>query len=111
MRRYDGVNISIRRDNEQLLWGIRLRWARSAWVIFSIQRGPSCETAGRVADADGGSELGPAAVPRTFVLKSPEGALPIPVMELNVTSALGGGPKAMLDLVGDRGATASLHSS
>ena len=26
MRRYDGVNISIRRDNEQLLWGIRLRW-------------------------------------------------------------------------------------
>jgi glycosyltransferase involved in cell wall biosynthesis len=27
MRRYDGVNISIRRDNEQLLWSMRLRWA------------------------------------------------------------------------------------
>ena len=27
MRRYDGDNISIRRDNEQLAWGIRLRWA------------------------------------------------------------------------------------
>jgi GT2 family glycosyltransferase len=26
IRRYDGGNISIRRDNEQLLWGLRLRW-------------------------------------------------------------------------------------
>ena len=30
-------------------------------------------------------------------------ARPVPVMELNVTSALGGGPKAMLDLVGALG--------
>ncbi len=27
MRRYDGVNVSIRRDNEQLAWGLRLRLA------------------------------------------------------------------------------------
>ena len=27
MRRYDGVNLSIRRDSKQLAWGIRVRWA------------------------------------------------------------------------------------
>ena len=37
MRRYDGLNVSIRRDDEQLAWGLRLRWA----VIRSGQYPPS----------------------------------------------------------------------
>lgn len=37
MRRYDGVNVSVRRDSEQLAWGLRLRWA----AIRRGQYGPA----------------------------------------------------------------------